>query len=153
VNPFAFLFERRVRGFRVIEIAAFVCLVCLVFGVYFSKAHAGRETGEIGDVDQQIADAGRRVRLLQAEVARLEAPDRVARLSERLLGFQPVPAQHETSASGLMEIARQAGAPQPAKPGAKASAAFMPSPGPIFTVPGAPATPAPAPATASGAPQ
>jgi hypothetical protein len=136
VNPVAFLFERRVRGFRIIEIAAFACFVCLVFVVYFSKAHAGRETGEIGDVDQQITDTGRRVRLLQAEVARLEAPDRVEQLSERLLGFQPISAKHETPETGLMEIARQAGDPEPAKPGAKAATAFVPSPGPIFTAPG-----------------
>ena len=110
----AFLFETRFRGFRVIEIAAFLCLTVLVFGVYFSKAHAGHETAEITDVDQQIADAQRRVRLLNAELAHLEAPARVEALSQQYLGLIPISAKHETSDTGLMEIARQASEPQPA---------------------------------------
>ena len=109
----AFLFETRFRGFRVIEIAAFLCLTVLVFGVYFSKAHAGHETAEITDVDQQITDAQRRVRLLNAELAHLEAPARVEALSQHYLGLTPISAKHETSDTGLMEIARQASEPPP----------------------------------------
>ena len=111
--PFAFLFEKRIRGFRVIEIAAFLCLTVLVLGVYFSKAHAGHETAEIGDVDQQIAETQRRVRLLDAELAHLEAPARIEQLSQQYLGLAPIPAKHETPDTGLMEIARQAAEPPP----------------------------------------
>ena len=128
--PFAFLFERRFRGFRVIEIAAFLCLTVLVLGVYFSKAHAGHETAEIGDVDQQITETQHRVRLLDAELAHLEAPARIEQLSQQYLGLAPIPAKHETPDTGLMEIARQAAEPPPkdAKPApAKAPLAAAPA--------------------------
>ena len=126
----AFVFQKRFRGFRVIEIAAFSCLVALVFVVYFSKAHAGRETSEIGDVDQQIVDAKHRVRLLGAELAHLEAPSRIEALSQQYLGLAPIPAKHETPDTGLMEIARQAAdppapaaKPKPVAPNGPAAAA------------------------------
>jgi cell division protein FtsL len=109
----AFLFEKRFRGFRVVEIAAFLCLTALVFGVYFSKAHAGHETAEITDVDQQISQTQRRVRLLNAEVAHLESPERLESLSQQYLGLAPISAKHEAADTGLMEIARQASEPQP----------------------------------------
>ena len=111
--PLAFLFEKRIRGFRVIEIAAFLCLTVLVLGVYFSKAHAGHETAEIGDVDQQIAETQRRVRLLDAELAHLEAPARIEQLSQQYLGLAPIPAKHETPDTELAGIARQAAEPPP----------------------------------------
>ena len=124
--PFAFLFEKRIRGFRVVEIAAFLCLTALVLVVYFSKAHAGHETAEIGDVDQQIAETQHRVRLLDAELAHLEAPARIEQLSQQYLGLAPIPAKHETPDTGLMEIARQAAEPPP-KDAAKPAAAAAPA--------------------------
>ncbi len=133
--PFAFLFERRFRGFRVIEIAAFLCLTVLVLGVYFSKAHAGHETAEIGDVDLQITETQHRVRLLDAELAHLEAPARIEQLSQQYLGLAPIPAKHETPDTGLMEIARQAAEPPP-KDTAKAA---QPASAPAVTPPPPPA--------------
>lgn len=120
--PFAFLFEKRIRGFRVIELAAFCCLTVLVLGVYFSKAHAGHETAEIGDVDQQIVETTRRVRLLNAELAHLEAPARLEQLSQQYLDLAPIPAKHETPDTGLMEIARQAAEPPAQSQASKTSA-------------------------------
>ncbi len=141
---FALLFERRFRGFRIIEVVAFSCLIVLVFGVYFSKAHAGHETAEITDVDQQITDTQRRVRLLDAELAHLEAPARIEALSQQYLGLAPISAKHETPDTGLMEIARQAAAP----PAAKAPATKTPT----TTVPVKP-TPSTAVAKPAEAPQ
>ena len=103
-----FLFRKRIRGVRVAELAAFGCLTTLVLGVYFSKAHAGGETAHIDDVEQQITDAQRHVRLLQAELAHLEAPERIERLSEQYLALAPIDAKREAAPGGLMEIARQA---------------------------------------------
>jgi hypothetical protein len=103
----AFLFDKRIRGFRVVELTAFLCLTVLVFGVYFTKAHAGHETAEITEVNQQIADTERRVRLLNAELAHLESPVRIQALSQQYLNFAPIVARHEAQETGLMEIARQ----------------------------------------------
>ena len=57
----------RVRGVRIFEVLTFVCLVLLVFWVYLTKAGASRERAQIADVEQQIGDEQRRVKLLRAE--------------------------------------------------------------------------------------
>ena len=121
MNPLGYLFQTRIRGFRLAELAAFGCLTLLVFGVYFSKAHAGGETARIGDVEQSIVEEQRRVRLLNAEVAHLEEPARIERLSQQYLGLTPIDAKRETQPDNLMEIARQAASPK-----AAASRAFGP---------------------------
>ena len=112
------LFSRRVRGFRVIELAALGCLAVLVLGVYAFKAGAGRESARIGDVDRQIADERRRVRLLRAEISHLEQPARLERLSAAYLGMAPVAAPREAPVDALAELARQTSAPAGAPAGA-----------------------------------
>jgi cell division protein FtsL len=139
----AFLFEKRFRGFRVIELVAFCCLTVLVLGTYFSKAHAGRESAEIGDVDKEITETQRHVRLLQAEVAHLESPARIEALSQQYLNLAPISAKHETQDTGLMEVARAAADPTA---DAKAKAAGAPAqPKLVKTAAAVPAKPAGAP--------
>ena len=48
-------------------------------------------------MEQQIADEQHRVRLLGAELAHLEAPERIERLSQQYLGLAPIDAKHETA--------------------------------------------------------
>jgi hypothetical protein len=111
MNLFSDLFQARYRGFRVIDLGAFVCLSVLVLSVYAFKAHAGGETAKIADANTQIADEQRRIRILDADLAHLEQPARLEKLSTQYLGLAPVSAKHETSPGSLMEIARQADAP------------------------------------------
>lgn len=137
MSPFSFLFRKRIRGFRLAELAAFGCLSVLVLGVYFSKAHAGGETAKISDVDQQIVEEQRRVRLLNAELAHLEEPARIEHLSQQYLGLTSVDAKREATPTSLMEIARTA-----AEPGTK-----KPAPAPVVAAPApvaAPPSPHPA---------
>lgn len=89
------LFEQRVRGFRVIELASFAVLLMLVFGVYLAKAAASRERAHIAQIEQQIDDEQRRLRGLRAEVAHLEQPSRLEALSSAYLALQPVDPAHE----------------------------------------------------------
>ena len=103
------LFDRRYRGFRVVDMAALGCLAVLVLGVYAFKAGAGRESAKISDVDAQIADERRHVRLLRAELAHLEQPARLERLSTTYLGLAPVAAAREAPVDSLAELARRAG--------------------------------------------
>ena len=105
------LFERRIRGFRIVELAAVGCLAVLVLGVYAFKAGAGRESAKISDVDKEIAEERRHVRLLRAELAHLEQPARLERLSTAYLGLSPVDAKREAPADALSELARQPAAP------------------------------------------
>ncbi|MCI3181170.1 cell division protein [Caulobacter sp. CCUG 60055] len=149
------LFDRRVRGFRVIEVGALAVLLALALGVYLSKTGAGREGAETAKVQREIQDERSRIRMLRAEVAYLEQPERIERLSSQYLGLQPTVAKRETDPDALVEIARDAAMAKPAKGGA-ASTPVPPSPVP--PPPAAPATTAASPAAsasaaASGAPR
>lgn len=126
MNPFAGLYKAKYRGFRVIDLSAFICLTVLVLGVYAFKAHAGGETAKITEANVQIADEQRRIRILNADLAHLEQPARLEQLSGQYLGLAPVAAKHETTPDSLMEIARQAETPAPAGP--KTIAAAKPAP-------------------------
>jgi len=122
------LFSRRVKGVRVVNLASLGCLTALVLSVYGFKTLAGREGAEIVDIDRQIVEQQRAVRLLRAEVAHLEQPRRIERLSTRYLGLQPVAARREAPAEALTEIAREGAARPPAPPRPPAPA-FAPSSG------------------------
>ena len=111
-HRFSALFERRIRGFRVVELAGCALLVTLVLGVYAAKTDAGQEGANITSVQKQIGEEQRLVRLLRAELAHLEEPRRLERLSAAI-GLQPVAAARETPPDGLIEVARQSGAHHP----------------------------------------
>ena len=109
MNPVARLFDQRIRGFRVIEVAALACLVLLVFWVYLAKAQAGGERARIARIDAEIAAEQRKLRLLSAEAAHLEQPARIEQLSDAYLGLAPVGAKKEATPDALPEIARSDG--------------------------------------------
>jgi len=101
------LFERRIRGFRLVDVVALGLLTALVLGVYLAKTMAGRERAEIARTERQIDAERLRIRLLEAEVQHLERPDRIERLSSSHLGMAPVAAGQETEPDKLVEIARR----------------------------------------------
>lgn len=113
MSPVARLFEHRVRGFRVVEIAALGCLVLLIFWVYLTKAQAGDERARIARMDRDIAAEQQRLRMLKAESAHLEQPQRIETLSEAYLDLKPVPAKREATPQTLPELVRS---PPPAEP-------------------------------------
>ena len=100
------LLDRRVRGFRLIDLIAAALLVALVLGVYLAKTMAGRERAEIASMDRQIDEEQARIRLLQAEVAHLEEPARLERLSAAYLGMAPVSIKRDVGPDGLADVAR-----------------------------------------------
>jgi cell division protein FtsL len=102
------LFDRRVRGFRVVELAGVSLFLVLALGVYLVKAGAGRERAQIASVERQIVEEQTRMRLLHAEVAHLEDPERIGRLSRVYLGMTPIAPKREASPESLPDIARQA---------------------------------------------
>jgi cell division protein FtsL len=106
MNRVAQLFERRIRGFRVVEIAALFALAGMIFWVYLAKAEAGRERYEIGEVRKQILDEQRSLKQLRAENAHLEQYRRIEALSRDYLGLQPVKPARETEAQDLPALAR-----------------------------------------------
>ena len=100
------LLDRRVRGFRLVDLCAAALLVALILGVYLAKTMAGRERAEIAGMDRQIGEEQERIRLLQAEVAHLEEPARLEHLAESSLGMGPVSIKHDVSPDGLSDIVR-----------------------------------------------
>lgn len=113
MNGFAAFLGRSLRGMRLIEFGALLLLLAMVLGVYLAKAAAGRERGDITQVQAQIEDEQKRLRLLQAEVAHLEEPQRLTRLSAEL-GLGPTSPRHEGSLQDLGQIANAALVPDKA---------------------------------------
>ncbi len=101
-NPFT----RRVRGFRVIDLGLLTLLISVIVGVYLAKTIAGRERSDIAKIERKIDGERARIRLLNAEVAHLEQPGRIERLSATYLGLKPVSATNEASVDQLALLAR-----------------------------------------------
>jgi hypothetical protein len=100
------LFNRRVRGFRVVEIAGLGVLLTLVTSVYLAKTFAGRERQQISGIEQEIVDEGVRKRLLEAEVAHLEQPRRIEQLAQ-MMQLKPIAPDHEIAEDALIDVARR----------------------------------------------
>jgi cell division protein FtsL len=106
------MFRRKVRGFRVINIAALGLAAVMALGVYWAKTSAAREAAAIDDVQHQIVDEQRRTRLLLAEIAYLERPDRLTELAASQ-HLAPVPADREATPDALGQIAQRGSVPAP----------------------------------------
>jgi cell division protein FtsL len=107
MNRVARLFERRIRGFRLVEVGALLALTAMIFWVYLAKAEAGRERYEIGEVQKQIVDEQRTLKQLRAESAHLEQYSRIEALSHDYLDLQPVKPGRETEPQDLPELAHE----------------------------------------------
>ena len=129
--------NRRVRGFRLVDLVAVGLLTVLILGVYLAKTIAGGERAKIASVDRQIVAEKARIRLLQAEVSHLEQPARIERLSETYLGLAPVGERREADLNDLPDLAR--------RPLATPVKAIEATPDPIGSGPAEPASPLPVP--------
>ena len=116
------LFNRRFKGFRVVELATLACLTGMILGVYAFKAGAGRESAQIADVEARIAEEARHARLYRAELAHLEEPARLTRISVEDLGLAPADAKREAPVDSLPELSKHLAPPAP-RPGSGAPAA------------------------------
>jgi hypothetical protein len=125
--------NRRVRGFRLVDLIALGLLTVLILGVYLAKTMAGGERAKIAAVERQIVEQRARVRLLQAEVSHLEQPARIERLSETYLGLAPVSERRVADLEALPELAKRPIAPY-AKP-------IEATPDPMAVAPAEPAAP------------
>ncbi|HEX8233775.1 MAG TPA: cell division protein [Caulobacteraceae bacterium] len=104
INPF----KARWRGFPVIELWAGGFAVVLALGVYLLKTGAGDEGQRIARTQHEIVAEQRKIRLLQAEVAYLEQPERIGQLATAL-GLQPLSGKQETPPENLEDVAHAGG--------------------------------------------
>jgi hypothetical protein len=115
-------FDQRFRGFRVVELGGVVVLLTLVLVVYLAKSGAGDKSADIDHLSQEIVDERTEIRLLNAEVAHQEQPERIEALSNRYLGLAPVPAAREITIDRLPQLIATSA------PVTAAAAAAAPSP-------------------------
>ena len=113
MNPLA-IFTRRVRGVRVVDLMAGAVLLVLALGSYAFKTMAEAQGAGAADIQSQINQEERRIRLLKAEISHLEAPARIEGLATQYLGMAAPDAKHEITEADLPRIA--AGAETPAAP-------------------------------------
>ena len=119
------LFDWKVRGVRWIEIIGVALVAVMIVSVYAAKAAAARESSRIAQLEQDIRENGQRVRLLRAEVARLEQPARLEALS-RQIGMAPVDVHRQAKETQLTELK-----PVPV-PTAAATPAVAPAAAPVI---------------------
>ena len=107
------LFDWKVRGVRWVEIIGVALVAIMIVSVYAAKAAAARESSRIAQLEQDIRENGQRVRLLRAEVARLEQPARLEALS-RQIGMAPVDVHRQAGEGQLTALKPAASAAKPA---------------------------------------
>ncbi|MDY6923702.1 MAG: cell division protein [Pseudomonadota bacterium] len=98
------VFDWKVRGVRWVEIVGLMLVAAMIFSVYLAKAGAAGQGARIASLERQITQNGQRVRLLRAEVARLEQPGRLEALS-RGAGLGPVDVHRQATVASLPELA------------------------------------------------
>jgi len=101
------LFNHRTRGFRTINLVGMALLIAMALTVNLAKTYAGRERAQIDRIDRRIGAEQQRIRLLQAEVAHLEQPNRLEKLSRETLGMAPTTSKQEVSVAALPQAAGQ----------------------------------------------
>ena len=115
MNPLA-VFTRRVRGFRVIDIIAVMVIIVTALASYAFKTSAGAEDADASNIEAQIQDEQKRIRLLNAEMAHLDDPARIETLSTQYLGLAPISAKQEIVLAGLPRVAGALAPPPPPLP-------------------------------------
>ena len=98
------VFDWKVRGVRWIEIIGLLLVAAMIFSVYLAKAAAASQSARIASLERQITQNGQRVRLLRAEVARLEQPGRLEALATGA-GLGPVDVKRQATVASLPELA------------------------------------------------
>jgi hypothetical protein len=134
----------RIRGFRIVNLLALTVLLVIALGSYALKTLAGaQDAGEV-NVEDQILQEQKRIRMLQAEISTLGGPQRVADLSRQYLTLTAPDGRHDFPEDALPAMAAELRNPTPIKVNPMAA---TPLPPPVAaTSPGAPTTSTTAPA-------
>jgi len=71
--------------------------VALIIALYFVKTRAAQARAHVNQLEHTLEQEQASVRMLNAEIAHLENPDRLRELSEQHLGLEPVDANRVLS--------------------------------------------------------
>jgi hypothetical protein len=87
------------------HILGFIGLVSSAFALYWAKAEAQSAREHVIQLQNEVDIQRRAVRLLEAELAWMERPDRLEATARNKLGLTPVTAQSTASIDDLDQIA------------------------------------------------
>ena len=108
------LLSARVRGFRIVNLLALCLLLAVALAGYAFKTMVEAQAQTTAAVEDQIAGEQKRIRMLEAEIARLSAPQRIADLSRRYLSMGPPDPAREIPPEDLPAVAAAPNAVAPA---------------------------------------
>jgi hypothetical protein len=118
----------RIRGFRIVNLLALTVLLVIALGSYALKTLAGaQDAGEV-NVEDQILQEQKRIRMLQAEISTLGGPQRVAELSRQYLNLAAPDAKHDFTEDALPAMAAQLRNPTFTKANPMAATPLAPPP-------------------------
>jgi hypothetical protein len=105
----------RIRGFRIVNLLGLTVLLVIALGSYALKTLAGaQDAGEV-NVEDQILQEQKRIRMLQAEITALGGPQRVADLSRQYLTLAAPDARHDVTEDAFPAMAAELRDPPPIK--------------------------------------
>ncbi len=107
------MFDRRFRGFRIVNFTAMAVLLMLMLGVYLAKTRASADSAAITRTEHQILAEQQTIHTLKAQVASLENSKQIEKMSVDYLKMAPVDAKHELTPDQLPALAGQSAAPAP----------------------------------------
>ncbi|MDC7682536.1 septum formation inhibitor MinC [Asticcacaulis sp. BYS171W] len=112
MNKLMRLFDRRVRGFRLVEAIGLALALGMIFWVCLSKVKEGQEVARLNDLNKDIAAQEEAIKSLKVKVAALEQPARIEALAKAYLGMKPVAPDREAKLDNLVEISRSVSRPE-----------------------------------------
>jgi cell division protein FtsL len=74
---------------RLFNIAAAVLALALAIGLYRAKTEADTARARVSQLESDVAAAKAELKILSAEVAMLENPERIEKLAKEKLGLRP----------------------------------------------------------------
>lgn len=116
------LFDRRIRGVRLIEAIGLVLALIMIFWVCLSKVKEGQEVARLNAINAQIEAEQAAIKDLKVKVANLEQPARIEALARQYLGMQPLSPKREAGLDNLVEISRSVARPEVHAPATAAPA-------------------------------
>lgn len=116
------LFDRRIRGVRLIEAIGLALALIMIFWVCMSKVKEGQEVARLNALNAQIAQEQAAIKDLKVKVANLEQPARIEALARQYLGMEPLSPKREAGLDNLVEISRSVARPEVHAPATAAPA-------------------------------
>ncbi|MFT4091760.1 MAG: septum formation inhibitor MinC [Asticcacaulis sp.] len=129
------LFNRRVRGIRLVELVGLVLAVGMMMWVGFSKVREGESVRRLNALNAQIAVEEAAIKELQVRVAHLERPARIEALATQHLGMTPVKPDREARLENLPEISKALSAPDKSAKTVGQAATAATAADPVVTAP------------------